>query len=161
MCCGTMEVDEERFQVGIFQNVCPLCFLAFCKEMWRHKACPTRLGEGQAISSPGLAWFSYQRERNLALQRQPGKTAPPPTAPPPAQDLVMPAIQEIFGVRGSFRGGGGAPRTQLEEPLLGSASFGAPKLVPNDIGYPHWGGEGLPKPLPHNWKPGAGCLQIQ
>lgn len=43
--------------------------------------------------------------------------------PTPAQDLVMPAIQETFGVRGSFGGGEGAPRAQLEEPLLGSAEL--------------------------------------
>lgn len=81
------------------------------------RACQTKLGEGQAplaqaIHSPGLAWFSYQRERNLALQRHPGKTAPPPsTRPSYACNPRNFWRQRLFwrGRRGPKGSAGGAP----------------------------------------------------
>lgn len=122
---------------------------------------PDQTGGGPSSISAGN-WFAWPCMVFLSERKESGPAkAPWENSPPPAQDLVMPAIQENFGVRGSFGGGEGAPRAQLEEPLLGSASFGAPELVANDIGYPHLGGGVLPKLLPHDWKPGAGCLQIQ
>lgn len=72
---GTGETDEERFQAGIFQNVCPVCFFAFCKEMAEQTGGgPTSISAGYQLSWPCIVFFS---ERNESAGCK-GKYTPPP-----------------------------------------------------------------------------------